>query len=118
MPEPNATSGKIPANSLRLPTSLIGFRAKRLGHRKLHHRAAGRSFGEALSSRKVSVSWNRSHGTKMFMDITRIKITPGDRQVISLFVQGCSNKEIAAQLKVSPRTVKQHLRSTPLELAL
>jgi len=54
----------------------------------------------------------------MFMDITRIKITPGDRQVISLFVQGCSNKEIAAQLKVSPRTVKQHLRSTPLELAL
>jgi len=47
----------------------------------------------------------------MFMDITRIKITPRDQQVIALLVQGCSNKEIAAQLKISPRTVKQHLRT-------
>ena len=45
------------------------------------------------------------------MDITRIKITPRDQQVIALLVQGCSNKEIAAQLKISPRTVKQHLRT-------
>ena len=45
------------------------------------------------------------------MDITRIKITPRDQQVISLLVQGCSNKEIAAQLKISPHTVKQHLRT-------
>lgn len=45
------------------------------------------------------------------VDISGIKITQRDAQVLKLLVQGCSNKEIAAQLKISPRTVKQHLRT-------
>lgn len=45
------------------------------------------------------------------MDIDKIKVTPRDRQVLDLLVQGCSNKEIAGQLSISPRTVKQHLRT-------
>jgi DNA-binding NarL/FixJ family response regulator len=44
-------------------------------------------------------------------DLNAIKITPRDDQVLKLLVQGCSNKEIAEQLKISPRTVKQHLRT-------
>jgi DNA-binding NarL/FixJ family response regulator len=40
-----------------------------------------------------------------------IKITARDEQVLNLLVQGCSNKEIAEQLSISPRTVKQHLRT-------
>ncbi|HUK26291.1 MAG TPA: helix-turn-helix transcriptional regulator [Terriglobales bacterium] len=44
-------------------------------------------------------------------NVSDIKITPRDREVLKLLVQGCSNKEIAAQLKISPRTVKQHLRT-------
>ena len=44
-------------------------------------------------------------------DLGQIKITPRDAQVLKLLVQGCSNKEIASQLKISPRTVKQHLRT-------
>jgi DNA-binding CsgD family transcriptional regulator len=43
--------------------------------------------------------------------LNHIKITSRDAQVLKLPVQGCSNKEIAAQLSISPRTVKQPLRT-------
>ena len=45
------------------------------------------------------------------VNLSQIKITPRDHQVLDLLVQGCSNKEIAAELNISPRTVKQHLRT-------
>lgn len=45
------------------------------------------------------------------VDLEHIKITRRDQQVLKLLVQGCSNKEIAGQLNISPRTVKQHLRT-------
>jgi len=45
------------------------------------------------------------------INLNDIKITPRDEQVLHLLVQGCSNKEIASQLNISPRTVKQHLRT-------
>ncbi len=44
-------------------------------------------------------------------NLNEIKITPRDAQVLRLLVQGCSNKEIAVNLNISPRTVKQHLRT-------
>jgi DNA-binding NarL/FixJ family response regulator len=44
-------------------------------------------------------------------NLNEIKITPRDEEVLQLLVQGCSNKEIAEQLNISPRTVKQHLRT-------
>jgi DNA-binding NarL/FixJ family response regulator len=45
------------------------------------------------------------------VDLSEIKITQRDQQVLQFLVQGCSNKEIAEELKISPRTVKQHLRT-------
>lgn len=45
------------------------------------------------------------------IDLDAIKITRRDADVLNLLVQGCSNKEIAEQLHISPRTVKQHLRT-------
>lgn len=45
------------------------------------------------------------------INLNEIKITPRDQQVLKLLVQGCSNKETAQQLNISPRTVKQHLRT-------
>lgn len=49
--------------------------------------------------------------TELMINLNEIKITPRDEQVLRLLVQGCSNKEIASQLNISPRTVKQHLRT-------
>jgi DNA-binding NarL/FixJ family response regulator len=45
------------------------------------------------------------------LNLSDIKITQRDQQVLHLLVEGCSNKEIAQQLNISPRTVKQHLRT-------
>ena len=47
----------------------------------------------------------------IMIDMEQVKVTPRDQQVLNLLVQGCSNKEIAGQLNISPRTVKQHLRT-------
>jgi len=44
-------------------------------------------------------------------DLDQIRITRRDQQVLKLLVEGCSNKDIAAELSISPRTVKQHLRT-------
>jgi DNA-binding NarL/FixJ family response regulator len=53
---------------------------------------------------------NQQRGNAM-LDLSDIKITRRDEQVLHLLVEGCSNKEIAEQLNISPRTVKQHLRT-------
>jgi two-component system competent response regulator ComA len=45
------------------------------------------------------------------LNLDQIKITHRDEQVLKLLIQGCSNKEIASELAISPRTVKQHLRT-------
>ena len=45
------------------------------------------------------------------LSLEQIKITRRDQDVLKLLVAGCSNKEIAAELNISPRTVKQHLRT-------
>ena len=37
------------------------------------------------------------------LSLNQIKITPRDEQVLQLLIQGCSNKEIAAQLNISPQ---------------
>jgi DNA-binding NarL/FixJ family response regulator len=45
------------------------------------------------------------------LNLDHVKITRRDHEGLHLLVQGCSNKEIAAELNISPRTVKQHLRT-------
>jgi len=74
-----------------------------------------RKFGETCATESVyAVTANTTRieaGGKYRDDLNGIKVTPRDQQVLNLLVQGCSNKEIAGQLSISPRTVKQHLRT-------
>ena len=74
--------------------------------------------GEDLAKQLLLVNMHTHRLTKSGVasevhvrDIREIKITVRDAEVLKLLVQGCSNKEIASQLKISPRTVKQHLRT-------
>jgi DNA-binding NarL/FixJ family response regulator len=81
-------------------------------------------FGEAVAIKSMRKRRNGEGETAMveaqglrfneetlMFNIDQIKITPRDEQVLQLLIQGCSNKEIASQLCISPRTVKQHLRT-------
>lgn len=49
----------------------------------------------------------RSHSTRSPLDA----LTPRERQVLDLLVQGKTNKEIAEALVISPNTVKRHLKA-------
>jgi DNA-binding NarL/FixJ family response regulator len=67
-----------------------------------------RTIGESRANSRMQYR-SSTGGTMICLD--QVKVTPRDRQVLNLLVQGCSNKEIAGQLNISPRTVKQHLRT-------
>jgi hypothetical protein len=64
----------------------------------------------SLISKRRAARWNSRPEANM-INLEQIKITRRDQQVPKLLVQGCSNKGIAAELKISPCTVKQHLRT-------
>lgn len=44
-----------------------------------------------------------------------MKLTPRERDVITLVADGFADKEIAEQLELSPRTVQTHLNSVILK---
>jgi DNA-binding NarL/FixJ family response regulator len=69
-----------------------------------------------------SVHPRESFGTKSgavitMINLDAIKITPRDEEVLRLLA-GCSNKEIAGHLNISPQTVQQHLRTLFLRASI
>jgi DNA-binding NarL/FixJ family response regulator len=66
--------------------------------------------GESRALAQAEFDFKSQEGATV-IDLEQVKVTPRDQQVLNLLVQGCSNKEIAGQLNISPRTVKQHLRT-------
>ncbi len=47
-----------------------------------------------------------------------VRMTPRERQVISLIAEGLSNKEIASRLNIATHTVKSHVRNVMEKLTL
>lgn len=50
--------------------------------------------------------------------LASVKMTPREREVINLIADGLSNKAIASDLRISPHTVKSHVRNIMEKLAL
>jgi DNA-binding NarL/FixJ family response regulator len=65
----------------------------------------------AKSVHSAEAFGTQSGAVTIMINLDAIKITPRDEDVLRLLAQGCSNKEIAGHLNISPRTVKQHLRT-------
>jgi DNA-binding NarL/FixJ family response regulator len=59
---------------------------------------------------KASQHGSDQHPEQIVTKLDQFKVSPREQQVLSLLVQGCSNKEIASQLGISHRTVKEHMR--------
>jgi DNA-binding NarL/FixJ family response regulator len=78
------------------------------GERQFGEGRAIRAKGEFIPTAERNYSCREE---KSVLNVHDIKVTPRDEQVLKLLVQGCSNKEIAGHLQISPRTVKQHLRT-------
>ena len=45
-----------------------------------------------------------------------MKLTPREKDVIALVAEGYADKEIAIQLKISPRTVQTHISKLLLKM--
>jgi LuxR family maltose regulon positive regulatory protein len=48
----------------------------------------------------------------------RETLTPRERDILAMISQGLSNKHIARALKISPETVKSHVKNIFLKLAV
>lgn len=47
-----------------------------------------------------------------------VLLTPREREIVQLVVNGCSNRELAASLGIAQQTAKNHLRSVMVKLAV
>jgi DNA-binding CsgD family transcriptional regulator len=67
------------------------------------------SEGTALSTSEAIAYALRGHGARKRPTAGWNALTPAERDVVRLLTEGLANKDIAARLFVSPRTVQSHL---------
>jgi DNA-binding CsgD family transcriptional regulator len=74
--------------------------------------------GAALSTDEAIAYAQRGHGERKRPAKGWASLTPTERDVVRLVGEGLANKDIAARLFVSPRTVESHLTHVYTKLAL
>ena len=74
--------------------------------------------GAALSTEEAIAYAQRGHGERKRPAKGWASLTPTERDVVRLVGEGLANKDIAARLFVSPRTVESHLTHVYTKLAL
>ena len=79
---------------------------------------AGWTEGAALSTQEVIAYAQRGRGERKRPSSGWESLTPVERDVIRLVSDGLANKDIAARLFVSPRTVQTHLTHVYAKLGL
>ncbi len=74
--------------------------------------------GAALSTEEAIAYAQRGHGERKRPAKGWEWLTPTERDVVRLVREGLANKDIAARLFISPRTVESHLTHVYTKLAL
>ena len=102
------THGRSPAQGLRPPATEASVAAVRdaLGEKDFESAWAE---GAALSVEEAIAYAQRGRGERKRAATGWGALTPAERDVVRLVSEGLGNKDIAARLFVSPRTVQSHL---------
>ena len=74
--------------------------------------------GAALSTEEAIAYAQRGRGERKRPSSGWASLTPAERDVVRLVGEGLANKDVAARLFVSPRTVESHLTHVYTKLGL
>jgi len=78
--------------------------------------AAGENILDPAATQRV-LAWVKTHGGAS-SDPSREALSPQEQRVVALVAEGKTNKEIAAELGLSPKTVKNYLSNTYQKLQI
>ena len=97
-------------------------RERRRGDARAHLRAAAELFGGLGATpweRRAEAELRATGETARKRDPTTLDdLTPQELQIAALVAEGLTNREIAAQLFLSPRTIDYHLRKVFSKLGI
>ncbi|MGH7209638.1 MAG: response regulator [Nitrospiraceae bacterium] len=78
--------------------------------------AAGESILDPAATQRV-LAWVKTHGSAS-PDPSREALSPQEQRIVALVAEGKTNKEIAAELGLSPKTVKNYLSNSYQKLQI